>query len=470
MVILIDDITPPPSSSHSLNTEPPNLVDQEYARAIASLINSGDDTPNLDLTLDDIPQIGHSRSASDGTTGSSGDTIKHGNEVGTYVDVEVQTEGLGESTSGITGAQDGASPPSGSLDATTTITPPGLHKDTPTHQESFATFYTCACSSEGHDHSNVNPKSKDAEGDPSSSIKATQPTQTQTDGAAPSPPNAPDTPASQEKEVKSAELEVTPKEKPPNTTTITNTSTSRPTSSQPKNDPSPNGNSTLSAKPPTPSPSPPPPPPPKPTNKVTAVTNKIADTISAMESQYMNMLLALDKIPPAYTLLANFFTWILLAGFLLFPGTFTSLQTVQNTSSNEVERKLVSAITHVPLFVIAFLCTGIGAAGMCWLWWRWKYNYIWVTEKIFIPGLMNSIAGIISTLSSVFGAQGGEFSKTSKITIVVTSTIAVICGLLVVIYQFWLLRTVKQRHDEEVGEEKTGKHGEGVLDTSKRKS
>lgn len=42
------------------------------------------------------------------------------------------------------------------------------------------------------------------------------------------------------------------------------------------------------------------------------------------QTRYVNMLLALDRISPIFNILASFFTWILLAGFLLFPGTFAS--------------------------------------------------------------------------------------------------------------------------------------------------
>jgi hypothetical protein len=78
------------------------------------------------------------------------------------------------------------------------------------------------------------------------------------------------------------------------------------------------------------------------------------------------------------------------------------------------------------------------------------------------PGLLNSLAGIISTLSSVYGAQNHQFSSTSKSTIVVTGGAALICGVLTMIYNNWLLAGVKRRHNEEVGRERTGKHGAGI--------
>ena len=131
--------------------------------------------------------------------------------------------------------------------------------------------------------------------------------------------------------------------------------------------------------------------------------------------------------------------------------------------------------------MIAWICCGIGAIGMVWLWWRWRNNYIWILNRIFLcvvlpshspivtdglrrPGLLNSLAGIISTLANVLGAQHGTFSRTASVTIAVTSVIAFVCGVLVLVYSLWVLRRVKAKHDREVGIERAGKHGEGRVE------
>jgi hypothetical protein len=66
-----------------------------------------------------------------------------------------------------------------------------------------------------------------------------------------------------------------------------------------------------------------------------------------MDTQYVNMLLALDDIPTLHNILAGFFNWILLAGFILFPGTFTSLKNLG--ASGQAEQRLVHAVTSIPL-------------------------------------------------------------------------------------------------------------------------
>ncbi|KZP18521.1 hypothetical protein FIBSPDRAFT_745389 [Athelia psychrophila] len=195
----------------------------------------------------------------------------------------------------------------------------------------------------------------------------------------------------------------------------------------------------------------------------------LPSSMSQMDTQYVNMLLALDSIPQLHNIAASFATWILLAGFVLFPGTFTSLQQANGEGLGGAGALVLGAVQHVPLFVIAWICTGVGAFMMLYLWYRWQKNYIWVTNRIFMPGLLNSLAGILSTLSSVLGVQHSTLSVTSKATIIVTSSVAGVCGFLTLFYQFVLIAGVKKKHDQQIGKQRAGKHGEGFVDTTKRK-
>ncbi|KAF7973357.1 hypothetical protein HWV62_15529 [Athelia sp. TMB] len=156
-------------------------------------------------------------------------------------------------------------------------------------------------------------------------------------------------------------------------------------------------------------------------------------TLSQMDTQYVNMLLALDGIPKIHNLAASFATWILLAGFVLFPGTFTSLQQENGEGLGGAGEAVLGVVQHVPL-----------------------------------PGLLNSLAGLLSTLSSVLGVQHSTLSVTSKSTIIVVSAVAGVCGILVLFYQFVLIAQVKKRHDQQVGKQRAGKHGEGFVDVTKR--
>lgn len=72
-----------------------------------------------------------------------------------------------------------------------------------------------------------------------------------------------------------------------------------------------------------------------------------------VQTQYMRMLLALDAIPRVDNLLACFFTWLLLAGFVLFPGTFATLQSIKVDDGvdgiQQIEAYVLHAVHNVPL-------------------------------------------------------------------------------------------------------------------------
>ncbi|KAH7322181.1 hypothetical protein B0J17DRAFT_554666, partial [Rhizoctonia solani] len=172
-------------------------------------------------------------------------------------------------------------------------------------------------------------------------------------------------------------------------------------------------------------------------------------------TRYMNMLLELDAVPRFHNMLASFFTWILLAGFVIFPGTFTSIQQIdlEDPSRSDAERWILGQVKNVPLLVIAGLCCAIGAIGMIWLWHRWHKNFIWLVNRIFIPGTLHGLAGEISTLVNVFSQQGGRFSTTAIITTIVTGACTVVCGVLVLFYSSWKLERVKRAHHRTLGTE-----------------
>jgi len=65
--------------------------------------------------------------------------------------------------------------------------------------------------------------------------------------------------------------------------------------------------------------------------------------------------------------------------------------------------------------------------------------------------------------------QHGTYSSTAESAMIVTAAVAVVCGCLVLVYQFWLLRNIKKEHDREVGVELAGKHGEGIVGDERKK-
>lgn len=103
-----------------------------------------------------------------------------------------------------------------------------------------------------------------------------------------------------------------------------------------------------------------------------------------LSTRYIDMLLQLNTIPVLYNILSSIFTWLLLAGYMVFPATFSSIRNSQALANGTGKAgKLVStAVQHVPLLYVAAFCCVCGAAGMSWLGWMWRKNYLWIKNRI----------------------------------------------------------------------------------------
>ena len=152
--------------------------------------------------------------------------------------------------------------------------------------------------------------------------------------------------------------------------------------------------------PPMPPPPPPPPPPPQTAsasanaklqqkedvaahaaaNLASAPTRpRLHGNLSHMDTQYVNMMLALDDIPALHNLAASFFAWILLAGFILFPGTFTSLQNI-GPQTGTLGQELIDKVTQLPLCVFFLCASACGLLANNFLW------YLGSSLRGFAPG------------------------------------------------------------------------------------
>lgn len=127
-------------------------------------------------------------------------------------------------------------------------------------------------------------------------------------------------------------------------------------------------------------------------------------------TRYIDMLLGLDQVSPFHNILASCFVWILLAGYIVFPATFTSLQksAFDDKADTRLKSQVLATARNIPLLYVAAVACGVGVLGCVWLWWKHRGNYVWVVNRIFLPSLMNSVAGLVSTLVNVYSAQEGE--------------------------------------------------------------
>jgi hypothetical protein len=128
-------------------------------------------------------------------------------------------------------------------------------------------------------------------------------------------------------------------------------------------------------------------------------------------TRYIDMLLGLDHVSPLHNILASLSVWILLAGYIVFPATFSKLQKgeLDDKAETSIEKHALNTVRNVPLLYVAAFACGLGVLGCLWLWWEHRKNYVWVINRIFMPALLNSLAGLVSTLVNVYSAQDGMY-------------------------------------------------------------
>jgi hypothetical protein len=152
----------------------------------------------------------------------------------------------------------------------------------------------------------------------------------------------------------------------------------------------------------------------------------------------MSMLLSLSTIPRLHNILASLFSFLLLAGFITLPYISSSL----------------------PVLAISIALLVLGASGKLYLLFVHRRNHIWLLNRLFLPGIFNSLAGIIATLTSAYARDGGRWNMNANAALIADGASLVLFVGLFGAYDFWLLKRVKREHGMAV---KSGGGGGGIL-------
>lgn len=106
----------------------------------------------------------------------------------------------------------------------------------------------------------------------------------------------------------------------------------------------------------------------------------------SFETTYVRMVVEANEIHWKYNTLASAAHWTLLAGYLVLPGTFTSLRessTIDDKLYNaKAGRIILNTIQNPPLLGTAFTLFTLGLIVMGRLYWQYKSNYIWLINKL----------------------------------------------------------------------------------------
>ncbi|KAH8744750.1 hypothetical protein F5883DRAFT_476105 [Diaporthe sp. PMI_573] len=150
------------------------------------------------------------------------------------------------------------------------------------------------------------------------------------------------------------------------------------------------------------------------------------------------MIIASDRIPVCYNGAAALASWIVLAGFFILPGTFTSLR---ERSYALGDSQVVKAVVNIPLLPLAGICYLIGILSLASLWFKFRYNYIWVLNHIFYPGIYNCISGLITLIINIYTARDGTWSPTAWVTLGTVSFSLIFTTIVSCFYKFKLVQS-----------------------------
>jgi hypothetical protein len=142
-----------------------------------------------------------------------------------------------------------------------------------------------------------------------------------------------------------------------------------------------------------------------------------------MAISYTQMVLESDRVPSKVNIAAALCCWWAMAGFLVLPGAFTSLE---KSKALQAQPDLEQHI-KIALPLVAVFCFISGAGGICYLWRRFRHNYIWLSNRLmmyvsrkpitrhsilkwFRPTLASAANCLYTILVSIYTAQDGYWS------------------------------------------------------------
>ncbi|KAK1778210.1 hypothetical protein QBC45DRAFT_168492 [Copromyces sp. CBS 386.78] len=121
-----------------------------------------------------------------------------------------------------------------------------------------------------------------------------------------------------------------------------------------------------------------------------------------------------------------------------------------------------------PLFIASLSCMALGILGCLWLGIRWRRNYVWLINRLYMTLFLNGSAGVLASMASVYAQHGGRWCFPAVVAVGVEGMLVVVAVVLFGVYNFWLLRRVKKFQNGYYGkgsrkvEEGQGGQEEGV--------
>lgn len=164
---------------------------------------------------------------------------------------------------------------------------------------------------------------------------------------------------------------------------------------------------------------------------------------ASFQTRYMNMALSIDKIPRSHNILANLFAWMILVAFVMAPGNFVGPSPPAGTKA--------SGIPSRPLLGICAALFALGALGHTWLRWRHRRNYIWLLNRIYLPLMLHSLAGVLATLVLVDVQHGWTWGPAAYVTVSLQGATLLFSAGMFFLLDVVLLGQLKAEHARQAG-------------------
>lgn len=103
-----------------------------------------------------------------------------------------------------------------------------------------------------------------------------------------------------------------------------------------------------------------------------------------VQTPYMVMSIRANQARTTFNICAGVLAWLTLAGYVVLPNTFTSIQKSSTLDKSKGGRIIQDTVHNIQLLPFASICCGTGIIGSSWLWWKFRDNYIWLTAHIFL--------------------------------------------------------------------------------------
>ncbi len=84
---------------------------------------------------------------------------------------------------------------------------------------------------------------------------------------------------------------------------------------------------------------------------------------------------------------AAIFAWLTLAGYVVLPAAFTTIESSHDLGKNPAGKFLQTSIRNVDLIIgstLGIVLFVVGTVGTCRLWYLYRKRYLWLVNKLFL--------------------------------------------------------------------------------------